>query len=175
MCFLLVSSEATTKKETVQKNRYRSALQNTFVARVHSVLDAVPCFWDACRGHVCDLMPLAGSRGYSRHIVSLWHAFLTGHTFSSHKAALFRAETEILARPPLKVCGFGSSAASNAPNWFLASRRAFVFQLTLVASVSRTDGLMEISGTITHFMRGTPPQNPPNKFPSHLRARLGPK
>ena len=85
------------------------------------------CLWSVCTpywtlrpvfgtpvGYVCDSTPLAGVCGCSRHIVSLWHMFSTGHTFSSHKAALFRAETEILTGPPLKVCVFGSSAASNA-------------------------------------------------------------
>ena len=115
MCFLLVSLEATPKKKKqLKKNRHRSALQSTFVVRVHSVLNAAPCFWDAGREHVCDLTLLAGVCGYSRHIVSLWHTFFIGHTFSSHKAALCRAETEILTRPPLKVCVFGSCSAGNA-------------------------------------------------------------
>ena len=34
-----------------------------------------PCFWDAWRG-VCELTPLVGVCLW----ISLWHAFLTGHT-----------------------------------------------------------------------------------------------
>ena len=88
MRFLLVSREASTKKEAAPKSRHRNALQNTFLVRVHSILDAGPYCWDSCRGHACDPTPLAGVGGYSRRKVSLWHTFLTGHTFSCHKTAL---------------------------------------------------------------------------------------
>ena len=116
MCFLLVSREATTEKKKASKKIGMEVRSKTrlFVVRVHSVLDAAPCFWDACRGYVCDFTPLTGDCRYTRHMVSLWHTFLTGHTFSSHKSALFRAETEILTRPPLKVYVSARSRPANA-------------------------------------------------------------
>ena len=64
-------AEQPQKKRNSPKNRHRGALQNMFVVRVHSVLDAAPCFWDACRGHVCDLTPLAGVCGCIAGILSL--------------------------------------------------------------------------------------------------------
>ena len=109
------------KKETVQKKRHRHALQNTFLVRVHSILDAGPCCWDSCRGHVYDPTPLAGVGGYSRYNVSLWHTFLTGHTFSYHETALLRAEPWILTRPALQVCLVSSSAANNAQSALIFS------------------------------------------------------
>ena len=72
------------KKVTVKKRRCRNTLQNTFVVRVHSILDAARCCWDGCRVHVCNVTSLAGVCGNSRHSVSLWQTLLTGHTFSSH-------------------------------------------------------------------------------------------
>ena len=86
-------AEQPQKTEADQKSRHRHALQNTFFVRMHSMLDDGRSRWEACRGHVCDLSPLAGVGGCSRHKVSLWRTFLTGHTPSSHKVALFRAET----------------------------------------------------------------------------------
>ena len=177
MCFLLVSREAITKKKKrVQKNRHRCALQNTFVVRVHSELDAAPCFWDACRGYVCDFTPLTGVCGYSRHIVSLWHTFLTGHTFSSHKAALFRAETEILTRPPLKVCVFRSSAASNAQSALVFGFPQSVCLSTHSSRLCLANGRSSEEFWHDHTYHGRYPP-PQNKIPTHLRARFycGPK
>ena len=124
--------------------------------------------------YVCDLMPLAGSWGYSRHIVSLWHAFLTGHTFSSHKAALFRAETEILTRPPLKVWVFGSSAASNAQSALVFGFPQRVCLSTHSSRLCLANG--RSSGEFWHdhaYHEGyPPPQSLQIKFLTHLRARF---
>ena len=124
MRFLLMSRGATTKKISSPKKSTSTCMRSRtrfFVVRVHSILDAGPCCWDSCRGHVCDPTPLAGVGGFSRHKVSLWHTFLTGHTFSCHKTALSRAEPWILTRPALQVCFVGSSAANNAQSALIFS------------------------------------------------------
>ena len=109
------------KKKQSKKIDIDMRSRTRFVVRVHSILDAGPCCWDSCRGHVCDPTPLAGVGGYSRHKVSLWHTFLTGHTFSCHKTALLRAKPWILTRPAVQVCIVGSSAANNVQSALIFS------------------------------------------------------